>query len=162
MKLLILILIFSAPLSVVGQEHLLEYTASNGITYHEGDQITLGMGSAPTGDFLFLSAGGMVGKTDLYKNKKNLVIKSIKTFQKEGAEKVYFTLEEGHNSTTKLLIEEAISSCEVLPCPLKMQLKIISAKDPRDRLEKLQELHDSGTLEEEEYESMKKEIINDI
>lgn len=162
MKFLILMLLFSASFTVVGQDQITEYTASNGITYHEGDMVTLGTGSDPKGDFLYLRTGGMEAATNVYENKKDLVIKSINTYQKEDSKKVYFTLEGNNNSISKLLIEEAISSCEVLPCPLKMQMKIISAKDPRDRLEKLQELYDTGAIEEEEYETMKQEILNDI
>ena len=162
MKFLILILLCSASFTVVGQDDILEYTASNGVTYHKGDMVTLGTGSAPAGEFQFLLTVGKEAASNEFENKKDLVIKSIGTFEKEDLKKVYFTLEEKDKSICKLLIEEAISTCEVLPCPLKMQMKIISAKDPRDRLEKLQELYDTGAIEEEEYETMKKEILNDI
>jgi hypothetical protein len=155
-------LLCSASFTVVGQDDILEYAASNGITYHKGDKVTLGTGSASEGDFQFLRTGGMEIATNEFENKKDLIIKSIGTFQKEDARMVYFTLEGKDKSICKLLIEEAISNCEVLPCPLKMQMKIISAKDPRDRLEKLQELYDTGAIEEEEYETMRQEILNDI
>lgn len=41
-----------------GQKTIDRYTASNGITYKEGDQIKLGRGSATNGDFLYLQMGG--------------------------------------------------------------------------------------------------------
>ena len=53
-----LLLLLSFSSSIAFAQRLDEYKATNGITYHEGDTVRLGRGSAPNGDFLYLQMGG--------------------------------------------------------------------------------------------------------
>ncbi len=61
---------------------LSQYTASNGITYNVGDTITIGKGTAPNGDFLFIQKNGVAkldaeNKDDLNMSRKYSDLKAV-------------------------------------------------------------------------------------
>lgn len=114
-----LILIALISLSAKAQT-LKEYKASNGIAYHPGDTVKLGMGSNPTGRFVFVEMGAsmiLATRSEERGGIKELSnsafpIKKIKKFNGPGYSKIYFYTEKG----LTISIEEAILKCEVIPC----------------------------------------------
>ena len=57
MKKIILLVICVLSVGYISAQSLTEYTASNNVTYHIGDTIKLGRGSAPSGDFIYCQMG---------------------------------------------------------------------------------------------------------
>ena len=171
MKQSFLILLFAWPILLYGQESMKEFTASNGVTYHHGDTINLGQGSAQDGGYLFLQMeeGATSNQTDnqvqhISVNYPNsyVIVQEIKTYTDRGAEKVCFTVANGNSSPHKLLIEDAIKACEVNPCTIKVQAKGTLINDPLERLQKLMDKRDEGEITDEDYEIMKANILKDI
>ncbi|PWT73520.1 MAG: hypothetical protein C5B59_13255 [Bacteroidetes bacterium] len=123
-----LIVLLLVPLISFAQNKK-EYKASNGITYHPGDTIKLGTGSAPNGSFRFIQDGGWkdveaydpnrsTGQFNVDKNsaQTNVVIKKISALTGNGATKVIFTVKGENTPTSYLFIEEAVQSCEIADC----------------------------------------------
>lgn len=158
--LLLLLAIFSYGNA---QEKINEYTASNKVTYKEGDMITLGRGSGIQGTFVYLKiAGWMAGGTTQIGSAYaglNVEIKKIKKYKFKGAEKTVFTVGGGNITNYSLEIEEAIGSCEIKDCN-KQSPVTISETDKYDKLKKLKVLFDDGTLTKEEYDLEKKKLLN--
>ncbi|WP_139925226.1 SHOCT domain-containing protein [Hymenobacter sp. DG01] len=150
-----------------------EYKASNNITYHPGDTIRLGRGSAPNGDFRYLQVGGWgaamannpTGNRDFYNAKRSLaglavVVKKINTRRLHGQATTTFTVGAGTITNFNLLIEEAIASCEVAACKSAAPETAAQPQpDKYDRLNKIKALLDNGTLTQTEYESEKAKIL---
>lgn len=161
MKKLILLLLIT---SFCHAQRISEYKASNGITYKEGDTIKLGMGSGNRGTFVYLQIGGwMAGdSTPIGSNYNglNVIIAKIKKFTFKGAEKVVFSVKGGNITNYNLMIEDAISVCEIKDCIEKKPI-VINESDKYDKLKKLKELFDSGTLTKEEYEKEKKMLLDE-
>lgn len=90
------------------------YTASNGITYHAGDTVKLGRGSAPNGSFIYVQMG-MVSPEGIGRNYSgvNVIIKRIKQYKFKGSDKVYFVVGGGNIVNYNLYIEDAIDTCEI-------------------------------------------------
>jgi len=145
------------------------YTASNGITYHVGDTIKLGLGSNPNGEFRFLQISGWggilmssqggekrgdynIGKGYAY---SNIIIKKIKFYKVKGAQKVYFTVGGGNITNYSLAIEEAIATCEIDQCHKKSETQFSIA----DELLKMQKLLNDGLITKEEFEAFKKKLL---
>ena len=111
-------------------QKLNEYKAINGIIYHPGDSVKLGSGSGPNGTFVHLQLGGWGpmltydtngGPDQLniergYAN-TSVIIKKIKRQKIKGVTMVYFVVGGGNVTNYNLTIDDAISACEVLPCP---------------------------------------------
>lgn len=163
MKKIILLLLLAISFSGNAQEKLNEYTASNKITYKEGDMITLGRGSGLQGTFVYLKiAGWMAGGTTQIGSAYsglNVEIKKIKKFKFKGAEKTVFTVGGGNITNYSLEIEEAIASCEIKDC-INQNTTTIGEADKYDKLKKLKVLFDDGTLTKEEYDVEKKKLLN--
>src|SRR5882757_6227918 len=98
--LLLLPIVSFAQILGLGKK-LAEYKASNGKTYHIGDTIKLGQGSAPNGTFRYVQYGGwmMFMQGDKGADTHNLersmsgygvVIKKIRSFKAHGIDKVVF------------------------------------------------------------------------
>lgn len=171
MKQSFLILFFAWPVLLYSQESVKEFTASNGVTYQQGDTITLGQGSAQDGGYLFLQieagttsnqSGNNVQHVSVNYPESYVIVQEIKTYTDRGAEKVCFTVGDGNSSPHKLLIEEAIKACEVNPCTVKVQARGTLIKDPLERLQKLMDKRDEGEITDEDYEIMKANILKDI
>lgn len=113
MKKLLVILLMLGAVTVYGQKNIPEYKASNGIIYHPGDTVRLGMGSGNNGEFLYVASGGLApaGLSRAYAQKYT-VIKKINNVKFKGQDSYYFVVGMG-NSTYNLGIENAIASCEV-------------------------------------------------
>ena len=99
-----------------------EYTASNEITYHVGDTITLGMGSNPDGSFKYVQMSGAKALLMYDQNSSTslnaprdlaglrFVIKKIKVVKYMGNRIPMFYLERNF----ALTVENAIKSGELL------------------------------------------------
>ena len=167
------VLIF-VVLTSYGQTRLKEYTATNGITYHEKDTIKLGRGSAPNGDFLFFQMGGWgaaltynsyAGSDQHNLNRHysggNVVLKKIMSYKLKGAVKVYFVVGGGNITNYNLHIEDAIASCEIANCnePTPTVVTVAPAPDKFDQLKKLKGLLTEGIITQEEYDKEKAKLL---
>lgn len=146
------------------QERILEYKASNNVTYKVGDTIQLGRGSGIQGTFVYLKmagwAAGSATQIGSAYGGLNVNIKKIKKATFKGAEKIYFTVGGGNITNYSLEIEEAIATCEVKDCA-SAQGTVVSQSDKYDKLKKLKDLLADGTLTQEEYDSEKKKLLNE-
>ena len=119
MKKLILILLFLLPCIAFAQK-LKEYKASNGITYHPGDTIRVGLGSMPDGNFKYIQINQLLpGPPDPRRSnsmnaRKDMsgsgyVIKKIQNVrQMAGGDKTVITIRTGGLPTCDIWIDEAI------------------------------------------------------
>jgi hypothetical protein len=102
---------------VWGGKPLDSYIAPNGVTYHEGDTITLYKGSARDGSFYYIKAKdeGTYGQDDGNASK----IYSGKTYRikkiKHNLRGVFFTVNL-NGDPHGIWIDEAIKFCEIRPC----------------------------------------------
>lgn len=105
------------------------YKASNGVTYNIGDTIVMDKGAGVEGRFLSLGMTGLaaIGSVNQNGNSDQLnatrafaggrgVIKKIKQMKFAGNIKPYFIIDFHQGPNYMLLIEDAISSCEITPC----------------------------------------------
>ena len=168
-KLLTLLLLFCS-ITIYGQNQK-TYSASNGMTYTEGDTIMLGMGSMPNGDFKWLQMGGWAAAMSYNSNAGSsqfnigkgyantaVVLKKIKSYKTKGTEKYYFIVGGGNITNYYLYIEEAIETCEIKCKPFAQSNNIQS--DKYDQLKKIKELFDNGVISSEEYEKEKQKLLN--
>jgi hypothetical protein len=169
MKKLLAIILFLAPL-IASAQKLKEYKASNGITYHPGDTIKVGLGSMPDGSFKYMQinqllpgppdprrSNSMTARKDM--SGSGYAIKKIQNVrQMGGGEKTVITIKTGGLPTCDIWIEEAIASCEVTPCASS------KAGAPQfsvaDELTKLKKLLDAGGITQAEYDTQKKKLLN--
>lgn len=151
-----------------------EYRASNGVIYRIGDTILLGRGSAPNGDFRYLTIGGW-GAVLMYNSNETssqfdvgrgysgltVKIKRILRMKDRGIEKVMFTVGGGNITNYYLSIEDAIATCEVKDCATESRGTTIIQQplSPADELLKFKKLLDDGAIRKEEYEVQKKKIL---
>lgn len=173
----ILFLFLILPTVTFGQvfglgKRLSQYNASNGKTYHVGDTIKLGQGSAPNGTFRYVQYGGWLmfmingSQADDHNIEKTYsgygaVIKKIHSFKAHGIPKVVFAVDIGGASNFDLWIEDAIASCEIVDCKGKqVQATVVNQSDDQfDKLKKLKALLDSGAITQSEYDQQKKKLL---
>ncbi len=150
-----------------------QYKAINGITYHVGDTVRLGLGSSPGGTFLYLQMGGwaaaMSYDADKGPNQLNIgrgyantavIIKKIKSGRISGVEKYWFVVGGGNLTNYNLYIDEAIQVCEVVPCQSSNNFAGQQpSEDKFDKLKKLKGLLDSGAITQAEYDEQKKRLL---
>jgi len=123
MKKILLITIISAISCIAAHaQKLTEYKASNGITYHPGDTVKLGLGSGTNGQFVYIVPSMLNSSStqiDWIKRRLsggNVIIKKIKQDEIVGVKKTLFFVGAGAMYNLHLDIESAIESCEVKPC----------------------------------------------
>ena len=108
-----------------------EYKASNGKIYHLGDTVIMSKGSGVDGKFISLARTGLAAMASYNSNNPNGadqllasryflngkgIIKKIKEMKFAGNIKPYFILDFNQGGNYMLLVEDAISACEILPC----------------------------------------------
>ena len=170
MKKLILILLFLLPCIAFAQK-LKEYKASNGITYHPGDTIRVGLGSMPDGNFKYIQINQLLpGPPDPRRSnsmnaRKDMsgsgyVIKKIQNVrQMAGGDKTVITIRTGGLPTCDIWIDEAILSCEVTPCA-DQKGNSSGRFSVADELTKLKKLLDNGAITQAEYDAQKKKLLS--
>jgi len=168
MKKLIFTLLLLAPVAAFSQK-LKEYHASNGIIYHPGDTIKVGLGSMPDGNFKYIQinqllpgppdprrSNSMTARKDM--SGSGYVIKKIQNVkQMGGGEKTVITIRTGGLPTCDIWIEEAIAVCEVTPC--NNQKSSAPVASVADELLKLKKLLDAGGITQAEYDTQKKKLL---
>jgi len=168
MKKLIFTFLLLAPVAAFSQK-LKEYHASNGITYHPGDTIKVGLGSMPDGNFKYIQinqllpgppdprrSNSMTARKDM--SGSGYVIKKIQNVrQMGGGEKTVITIRTGGLPTCDIWIEEAIAVCEVTPC--NNQKSSAPVASVADELLKLKRLLDAGGITQAEYDNQKKKLL---
>lgn len=143
-------------------QKLTEYKASNGVTYHLRDTIKLGRGSGQDGWFVYMLASMMNtsdSQRDWFKRKftnAGVILKNIEVREVAGIKKYEFIVGGGAMYNFHLNIEEAISSCEVLPCSQTVNANL----NKFDQIKKIKELLDSGALTQSEFDEQKKKLLN--
>lgn len=166
-----ILLIFICTLSVgfISAQNLTEYTASNNITYHIGDTIKLGRGSAPSGDFIYCqmgdtyavmaALGGSAGRYDqgLPRNLSgtNMIIKKIKEITFKGAKKISFNVAGGNFVQYKILVEDALATGELKSSGYTSDEALSALKKAKDKL-------DLGLIKPEQYDSIKSTLMKFI
>jgi len=167
MKNIIIAFLLLAPF-IASAQKLKEYKASNGITYHPGDTIKVGLGSMPDGNFKYMQinqllpgppdprrSNSMTARKDM--SGSGYVIKKIQTVrQMGGGEKTVITIRTGGLPTCDIWIEEAIATCEVTPCN---NPKSAPASSIADEILKLKKLLDAGAITQAEYDAQKKKLL---
>lgn len=141
-----------------------------------GDTITLGKGSGMNGHFEYLQMGGFYNamaamggnynqvsaSLDRNYSGMNLVVKKIKTMKdRRGTNKTFFVMAGGNITNYNLMIEDAISSCEVKDCNDAQKVEVVSAVSKYDKLKKVKELLDAGVLTQVEFDAEKAKIMKD-
>jgi hypothetical protein len=164
---ILMTLLFLAPVICFAQK-LKEYKASNGITYHPGDTVKVGLGSMPDGNFKYIQinqllpgppdprrSNSMTARKDM--SGSGYVIKKIQNVrQMGGGEKTVITIKTGGLPTCDIWIEEAIAACEVTPCNNQ---KSAQASSVADEILKLKKLLDAGAITQAEYDAQKKKLL---
>jgi len=173
-KLLFIIIVipFGGFAQVLGfGKKLSEYKASNGKTYHIGDTIKLGHGSAPNGDFRYVQIGGWAQLLPMedkgsdthninkYSSGQGAVIQKIHSSKAHGFERVIFAVQLGFGTNFDLYIEDAIASCEIQDCKSNAVVIVQQSSDNLDKIKKLKELLDSGAITQSEYDAQKKKLL---
>lgn len=152
------------------------YTSS-GFKIADGQDVKLGRGSLPNGDFKYitisstswLTAGD--GKQEAVGRKWNGHLFKVKKFRKEGSKKrgytYYLVLGGGNIVNYECDIESAIATGEIdVPDqfkPQSQQAQIVQIKQETsiaDELAKFKKLYDEGVLTKEEYEAQKKKLLD--
>lgn len=169
MKKIILIFICTLSASFIQAQGLTEYTASNNVTYHIGDTIKLGRGSAPNGDFSYcqmgdtyaiLSAlGGNGGRIDQGLPRglsgANMIIKKIKETTFKGAKVISFNVAGGNLVQYKILIEDALATGELKSNGYTSDEALTELKKAKDKL-------DLGLISLEQYDTLKMTLVKYI
>ncbi len=167
---LLAIIIAGCTVAVMAQniKDLTEFTASNGVTYKEGDNIKLGRGSDTNGKFVYINATGLMMSMDAEQNRlpasfagRLATIKKIKQYDQKKFKGVFITVGVGLAANYVLDIENAIAVCEVEICKKPEPVTVVVDKEDKyDQLKKLKGLLDEGVISQEEYDAEKKKILD--
>jgi hypothetical protein len=169
MKKLIAFIFCSLTVSFISAQNLTEYTASNNITFHIGDTIKLGRGSAPNGDFVYFQMGdtysalaalnGQYGEINKGLSKSysglNVVIKKIKETKFKGANVISFSVAGGNITNYKILVEDALATGELKSNGYTSDEALVALKKAKDKL-------DLGLIKPEQYDSIKSTLVKFI
>ena len=168
MKKILLIIICALSVEFISAQSLTEYTASNNVTYHIGDTIKLGRGSAPNGNFIYCQMGdtyaimaalGGGGQIDqgLPRNLSgaNMIIKKIKETTFKGAKLISFNVAGGNFVQYKILVEDALATGELKSNGYTSDEALSALKKAKDKL-------DLGLIKPEQYDSIKSTLVKFI
>lgn len=174
MKRIILAAFLLIPFCTQAQK---EYKASNGVTYHVGDTLRLGLGTKADGSFLYVEDRGLLGSMGPFGNmgpgrnqparslpkefaNVGAVIKSINKISSNGVSKYIFSVNAGGPMRYSVYIDDAIAACEVKPCK-NDTAPAAATGSVADEIKKLKELLDSGAITKSEYEAQKKKLLGE-
>jgi hypothetical protein len=168
MKNILIAFLLLAPF-VGSAQKLKEYHASNGITYHPGDTIKVGLGTMPDGNFKYIQINQLLpGPPDPRRSNSmnahkdmsggGYVIKKIQNVRQMGGDKTVITIRTGGLPTCDIWIDEAIKTCEVTPCA--DQKTAAPVNSVADELLKLKKLLDAGAITRDEYDAQKKKLLS--
>jgi len=162
------LLLIAAPLFSVAQKKNDSLVTSIGWVLHQGDTITLGIGSMPDGRYKFVQtseSGTLVGDGHLSNrySGKTFEIFKIKVFRGRQVPVIKYG-----NPKNKIMgqrwdieIEGAITSGEInVPEQYRKEKPHTPAISRADELTKLKKLLDDGVLTKEEFEAEKKKILD--
>lgn len=155
-----------------------EYKASNGVTYHVGDTLRLGLGSKADGSFLYIEDKGPLGGLGAFGNlgpgrnqparslpkdyaNVGAVIKSITKSSANGVQKYIFSVNPGGPMRYTVYIDDAIAACEVKPCKSDASASAATTGSVADEIKKLKALLDSGAITKSEYDAQKKKLLGE-
>ncbi|MFZ4455525.1 MAG: hypothetical protein ACOYOT_04820 [Bacteroidales bacterium] len=169
MKKILLIFICTLSVGFISAQSLTVYTASNNVTYHIGDTIKLGRGSAPNGDFIYCQMGdtyavmaafgGSAGRLDqgLPRNLSgaNMIIKKIKETKFKGAKMISFNVAGGNFVQYKILVEDALTTGELKSNGYTNDEALTALKKAKDKL-------DLGLIKPAQYDSIKSILVKFI
>ncbi|MEI6754323.1 MAG: hypothetical protein WCK78_14295 [Paludibacter sp.] len=168
MKKIILLVICVLSVGYISAQSLTEYTASNNVTYHIGDTIKLGRGSAPNGEFIYCQMGdaysamAIIGgrgqiNQGLPKNLSgvNMIIKKIKEITFKGAKLISFNVAGGNFVQYKILVEDALATGELKSNGYTSDEALSALKKAKDKL-------DLGLIKPEQYDSIKSTLVKFI
>lgn len=166
-----LLLIFLTISAQSFAQKLSEYKALNGVNYKIGDTVKLGRGSAPNGSFNYMQMGGFGAmlahrqqrgdQLNIDKDYANtaVIIKSMKSAQINGVQKVTFVVNANGPLNFNLSIDGAVQTCEVVPCNAQSGSAVAPAMSVADEITKLKKLLDSGAITQAEYDAQKKKLL---
>ena len=148
---------------------------TSGYKIVNGQDIKLGTGSLPYGDFKYISISSTSWLTAGSTNQEPVGRKwnghlfKVKKVRKEGTKKrgftFYLVLGGGNIVNYECDIESAIATGEIVvpeEYRLKQKAVVVEIKQPisvADELTKLKKLYDDGVLTKEEYEAQKKKLL---
>ena len=158
----VMFLVIAVFFSIISYSQTInEYKASNNVTYHLGDTITLGRGSGINGNFIYCQMGDTYSTLSLLggngqineglpKNQSgvNMVIKKIKEVKYKGAKVISFSVSGGNIVKYKILVEDALATGELKSSGYTSDEALSELKKAKDKL-------DLGLIKPEKYDSIK-------
>lgn len=150
MKKVFLLAVMAMVLSLsVNSQTITEYMATNNVTYHVGDTITLGRGSAPNGSFIYVQMGDAYGALSAANGQyggvaqglpkiwagKNMVIKKIKESKFKGSKVISFSVAGGNIVLYKIIIEDALATGEIKSSGYTSDEALAELKKAKDKLD---------------------------
>jgi hypothetical protein len=170
MKKLVVGLFFTiATLNAYSQEDIYPYAdrrtgtlyMSKYDSFHEGDKIQLGKGSAPSGDFKYIYKS--VARLPLRASDSGTVA-DIGVIRFQGTPKKglkFFLILKGELKDFEIEVSNALGSGEIVS--KDPNFKINTGNPPcfsvADELKKLKELLDQGVITQEEFDTQKKKLL---
>lgn len=139
------------------------YEAKNGMVFRVGDEITLGNGSNFNQNFKYVTGQDLGEGIGVSYRDKKLKIKSIKARGSNKIGKTNYLVVGSGLRTFWVDIEGAIEFNEVI-VPDEFKAKKTDGLHPTfsiaDELSKLKDLLDEGALTKEEFEALKKKLLD--
>jgi hypothetical protein len=162
---LLVVLTIVAGRPATAQESVERYTASNGLVLTEGDSITIGVGSYPSGAYGHIFMSSLIsplseGNIEMCKGSYKLqpgqegATVPIKKIKKANG-KIYLFVPLGGSTPFIIELEDAIDECEIAYCRPAGYLN----QQEFEKLMLMNEAFKSGSLTEERFYGLRKEFL---